>query len=138
MGSTANAGGPTLQTSCSHRLVVVRGMLTKTQVAEAERSWRGIVFGATARRFLLSWLGLGFAAIVASVIPGLRSAAAAAMRYVVPAGFVIIVWVTASSYALTAALSFMRREIGLGVWMSVWAIILAFLGATVVHFVVYG
>jgi hypothetical protein len=113
-------------------------MLTKTRIAEADRSWRGIVFSAAGRRFLLSWLALSFAAILANVIPGLRSISAAVIRYVVPVGFVVIVWILASSYALTAALSFMRREIGAGVWMSVWVVLLACLGAAGVHFLVYG
>jgi hypothetical protein len=112
-------------------------MLSKTQVIEAERSWRAIVFSATARRVLLSWLGLSFGAILASLIPGLQKVSAATIRYAVPAGFVVIVWIVASSYALTAALSFIRRDIGVGIWMSVWAMILAFFGATVVRFLVY-
>jgi hypothetical protein len=53
-------------------------------------------------------------------------------------GFVVIVWILASSYALTAALSFMRREIGVGVLMSVWVVLLACLGAAGVHFLAYG
>lgn len=113
-------------------------MLTKTRIAEADRSWRGIVFSPAGRRVLLSWLALSSAAILASALPGLRSIAVTAIRYVVPVGFVAIVWIVASSYALTATLSFMRREIGAGVWMSLWAVLLAFLGATGVHFLVYG
>ena len=78
------------------------------------------------------------AAILASMIPGLRSVSAATIRYVIPAGFVIIVWIVASSYALTAALSFARRDVAAGVWMLAWAILLATVGATAVRFLVYG
>jgi len=60
------------------------------------------------------------------------------IRYVIPAGFVIIVWIVASSYALTAALSFARRDVAAGVWMLAWAILLATVGATAVRFLVYG
>jgi hypothetical protein len=113
-------------------------MLSKTRVAKAERSWRAIVFGPASRRVLLSWLGLSVAAMLTSMVPGLRSVSATTMRYVVPAGFVFIVWIVASSYALTAALYFTRRNILVGVWMSVWAVLLAFLGATGVRFLVNG
>jgi hypothetical protein len=113
-------------------------MLTKTRIATADRSWRGIVFSAAGRRVLLTWLALSFAAIVANLVPGLGSISAAAIHYVVPVGFIAMVWIVASSYALTAAVSFMRREIGAGVWMSAWALLLACLGAAAVRFLLYG
>ena len=113
-------------------------MLSKTRLAKIERSWRTIVFGRTALRLLLAWLGASAFAMFATAMPQLQSVSTSALRVLFPAGFVFFVWGTAISYILTAALSFVRRDLAGGLWMLLWALLLTYLGATGVRYLLVG
>jgi hypothetical protein len=74
--------------------------------------------------------------MLVSVIPQVRSASILAMDYVIPLGFVLLVWSVASSYAITSALCFVRREVLVGIWMLMWVLVLVFVSLAVVRFLI--
>ncbi len=102
-------------------------------VVGADRAWRAVVFSRAAEVAVIAWMAVCVAAFAASVVPAFGGATRVVLRWVLPAGVTAITWLTASSYALTSAAAFSRREVGTGIWMAAWTVALLVVGGAGVY-----
>ena len=96
-------------------------MLSKTRLQDIDRRWRAFVFDS---RFMRILFGAGIVIFAAGFV--FRSLSDFFMRRAFTAWFGCILLFVASSYALTTASSFRRRDFGTALWMAAWTALLCF------------